>query len=174
MTLHWLPLEIVNIPARPLGFWTLALEFAPASRLLRIRVTDKDTHQQPVATVWSPANGVTCGPDGLLPDAPQNSKPAQSAGGSNEPLVSMLCTSAPLGSLIAKIGGSTADLPDSSTSPNAIPYAGKKVFAVGSDAIISISSAADAGPLFLTMNDVPANFHLHSGALLVALSYYPL
>jgi hypothetical protein len=174
MNLTWQSLGLVHVPARPAGFWTLALEFVPASRLLRIRITDKDAEQHSVASVWSPAAGMECGPDGILPAASDTSKTAAPITQPNGSTPSMLCTSAAFGALIAKIGGSTADLPDSLTAPNTAPYSGKKVFAVGSDAIISIAAAADAGPLFLTMNDVPTNFPHHSGAFLVALSYYPL
>ena len=74
---------------------------------------------------------------------------------------------------LAKIGGSTADVPDS-TAGSSGPYPGKKVFAVGSDCIVALPAAADGGPLFFTMNDKPSDFEQHTGELFVTIEHFPL
>jgi hypothetical protein len=160
MPLPWQLIEtgLVRVPSRGTGYWTLVQEFVPGSRLLRIRTVDQDEHGGQLPTTWNPVNNVPCGPDGYFP---------------NPGCTAMLCTSAACGALIGKIGGSTGDIPDTAGG-NAGPYAGKKVFAVGSDCILSLATAADGGPLFLTMNDNPSNFIHHSGELFVWLEYYPL
>jgi hypothetical protein len=157
MALNWFPLKITRVPACPAGFWTLADEYVPGGRLLRMRVLDADEHNQPVPTDWSPAPTSTCGPDGLP---------------SNPEKMSLLCFTALYGALIGKIGGSTGDLPDV-TPGNTSPWASKRVFAVGSTCILALAPA-DGGPLFLTMNDHPERFSRHSGELLVSLEYYPV
>jgi hypothetical protein len=107
---------------------------------------------------WSPSEGILCGPDG---DRATGAK------------AGMICCTAAYGALIGKIGGSTGDLPDT-TLGNTSPYGSKKVFAVGTDAIVALPGAGDGGPLFLSMNDMPKDFPKHSGELLVLLEYYPL
>ena len=109
-------------------------------------------------TLWSPATGLECGPDG---------DPSKSL------RTGMLCTSAAYGALIGKIGGSTGDVPDTSGGL-AGPYPNKKVFAVGTESILTLATVADGGPLFLSMNDKPEEFPEHSGELFVLLQYYPL
>jgi hypothetical protein len=85
----------------------------------------------------------------------------------------MLCNGAAYGALVGKLGGSTADLPDSTPGTTA-PYGNKKVFTAGTDSIIALPTAADGGPLFLSMNDKPGEFLKHSGELFVRLQYYAL
>jgi hypothetical protein len=192
MTLTWQSLGLVVVPARPVGFWALASEFVPGSRLLRIH-TLTDTHEvRPAAVSWSPATGIQCGPDGapstsvkttpLQPSQAGEPTPSvkattvQPSKGDDPPSIvkaGLLCSSAAYGALIGKIGGSTADLPDS-TPGVTTPYANKKVFAVGTDSIIALPTAADGGPLFLTMNDKPDEFPKHTGEIQVYLEYYPL
>jgi hypothetical protein len=159
MPLEWKEIGWVRVRADgDGGFWTLAEEFVPGTRLLRVRVSSRDPNGQAVPTSWSQANGVPCGPDG---------DPAITAP------TGILCSAAACGALIGKIGGSTADIPDTAGG-SAGPYAGKKVFAVGHDCIVSLPAAGDGGPLFLTMNDKPQGFVAHTGELLVFLQYYPL
>jgi hypothetical protein len=64
------------------------------------------------------------------------------------------------GCVIAKVGGSAGDTPGSD-----------KLFALGSFTILDIGDVA--GALFLSMNDAPANFHSHSGAVTVSISEAP-
>jgi hypothetical protein len=158
MALPWQMMDLVRVPSWAGGFWTLVQDFVPGSRLLRLRVVNEDLQGAQLPIIWSPADGVRCGPDG-------------------DPTVTgrtgMLCTSAGYGALVGKIGGSTGDLPDTAAGATS-PYAGKKVFAVGTECIVSLPTAADGGSLFLTMNDKPGGFPAHAGDLFVFLQYYPL
>lgn len=157
MALIWFSLDVVRVPARPAGYWTLAREYIPGGRLLRITVLNADGHNHPVPTSWSPAPNSSCGPDGL-PAHPDK--------------MSLLCSTALYGALIGKIGGSTGDLPDT-TPGTTSPWGSKRVFAAGTDCILTLA-LTDGGPLFLTMNDHPEKFSRHSGELLMSLQYYPL
>jgi hypothetical protein len=154
MALTWSLLEIVRVLARPTGFWTLAQEYVPGGRLLRITVVNEDQDNQ---VTWNPTPSITCGPDGL-PASPDQ--------------MSLLCSASPYGALIGKIGGSTGDLPDA-TPGSTSPWGSRKVFAAGATCILTLAPT-DGGPLFLTMNDHPERFSGHSGELLVSLQYYPL
>jgi hypothetical protein len=159
LTLPWQTYaDMVPVPSRIAGFWTLVLEFVPGARLLRVRVLSADANGAQLNTQWSPADNIHCGPDGYPNDTKRTN---------------LLCSSAAYGALIGKIGGSTADVPDSSAG-SAGPYPGRKVFAVGSDCIVTLPSAADGGPLFLTMNDQPCSFEHHAGGLFVTVEYFPL
>jgi len=153
--IEWIDIGAVQVAAQPVGLWTLAQDFVPGGRLLRISVLAHDHENQPVERTWKPAATLECGPDGILADTPRTS---------------LLCTSALYGALIGKIGGATSDVPD--LTPNAPPYANKRVFAAGSEVIVPLGTS-DGGPLFLTMNDSPEGFAMHSGELLVRLQYYP-
>jgi hypothetical protein len=113
-----------------------------------------DEQQTAVPTLWSPINGVDCGADGIRNALPK---------------AGFLSTAAAYGALIGKIGGSSADLPDSSSA--ASPYGNKRVFAVGTYCVVSIGGT-DGGPLFLTMNDSPEGFAYHSGALCVLIEQH--
>lgn len=159
MPLQWQKLGIVRVPARPDGLWTLALEFVPGARLLRTQISAVDENRTAVEITWSVKRGENCGADGII------RTPAKTG---------VLCTAAPYGALIGKLGGSTADLPDPTPAVAATPYGTKRVFTAGSQAIVTLSAAADGAPLFLTMNDSPEEFQNHGGALHVLIEYYPL
>jgi hypothetical protein len=83
----------------------------------------------------------------------------------------LLPVSALRGALIAKIGGSTADVPDPSNPTT--PYGSKRVFAVGLFCVVSLA-AADAGPLFVAMNDSVGSKSGHAGTLQVAVEEFLL
>jgi hypothetical protein len=148
---------LVKVEANQAASWNLILPFVAGPRLLRFTIKDKDDKGAAAPTKWHVNANEECGADGL----------AKSGARSNA-----LVTSAPAGALVGKIGGSTADLPDASTASGG-PYAGKKVFAVGSYAVVPLAST-DSGPLFLTMNDLPDAFSTHSGALWVLVEEAPL
>jgi len=151
----WQKLEVVRVAARPIGLWNLAFEYVPGSRLLRFTVVAADASGPALPCLWSPSDGTECGADGIFPT----------------PLkIGLLYTGAQYASLIGKLGGSSADIPD--TNSVAGPYPNKKVFAVGSYCVISVSSS-EGGPLFLTMNDSPDGFKGHMGDLLVSIEQYP-
>ena len=149
----WQKLTVVKVSATT-GPWSVGKDYIPGSRLLRFTVVDKDDQSKPVPTSWSPVKGTRCGPDGAI------STPAKSG---------LLTNGALYGALIGKLGGSSADVPDS-TSPTT-PYASKRVFAVGSHCIISMGST-EGGPLYFTMNDSPDGLVNHSGELHVLIEEY--
>ncbi|HYM75664.1 MAG TPA: hypothetical protein VE377_06765 [Candidatus Dormibacteraeota bacterium] len=150
----WTPLKRVRIEARPTGLWSVVTDYVPGSRLLRFSLLDKDPQNQPVPLSWNPAEGVRCGADGI------GIAPGKSG---------LLTGGALYGALIAKIGGSSADIPDASQPTS--PYGSKRVFGVGSHCVISLAST-EGGPLFLTMNDNPEGFVNHAGALHVLIEEY--
>ena len=149
----WQKLAVVKVNATT-GPWSVGRVYVPGSRLLRFPVVDKDDQDKSASTSWSPVKGINCGPDGAI------STPVKS---------SLLTNGALYGALIGKLGGSSADVPDSSQPTT--PYANKRVFAVGSHCIISISST-EGGPLYFTMNDSPDGFPSHSGELNVLIEQY--
>jgi hypothetical protein len=144
---------LVRVEAKPAGFWNMFIPYVSGPRLLRFTVVDKDDKGQAVPKRWHLSKNEETGADG------------QPAG---KGTTGIMVTTAARGALVGKIGGSTADLPDSATGANVVPFGGKKVFALGSRAVISLA-AADSGPLFLTMNDSPEGFENHSGALWVLI-----
>ena len=87
--------------------------------------------------VWWVAPDRQCGPDGI-----------RDVGFGDALLVS----SAALGALVAKIGGSNAEKPDATKQT--------VVFVVGPACILSLDEKIK-GPLFLTMNDSPLRFTAH-------------
>src|SRR5688500_9205679 len=133
---NWEKLTLIEIPSKPKGLWHPTGEYIAGAKLLRLTVVDKNQAGQNVATTWKPTARRECGPDGMP-------TPATTPG--------LLVATAPYGALVAKIGGGSADQPDTSpTATNAYP--GRKVFAVGSYCIASVTKD-ESGPLFLTMND---------------------
>jgi len=153
----WRALATVKVSAKPDGFWTLVHEYVAGGRLLRFQVRDKDKDQTSVPMSWSPADGSHVTADGIA--------------FSGAPKTGVLSTAAPYGALVGKVGGSSADLPDSASAGT--PYGTKKTFVVGAYCIVALA-ASDGGPLFLSMNDNPEGFAGHSGALHVLIEEYPL
>jgi|SRR5882724_2039902 len=151
----WKEIKKVKVEAKPAGIWNIALPYICGSRLLRFSIQTTDDKKATVPKEWAPSPKKKCGPDGV---------PMTKTGA--------LLSTAPFGAIVGKIGGSTADLPDT-TAPSTSPYSGKKVFAVGAYAVVSIA-ATDCGPLFVTMNDSPDGFEDHSGELWVLIEEAPL
>ncbi|MBI2188386.1 MAG: hypothetical protein HYU37_14890 [Acidobacteria bacterium] len=143
---------LVKVPAKPAGLWQLAIEYVETPCLLRLRVVEQDARGACVPTTWRLSATLESSPNGI-------NAPARTG---------LLATTALRGALIGKVGGSTADIPDS-TAP-ATPYGAKKVFAVGSECMVSLS-AGEEGPLYLTMNDSPDSFAEHDGALHVQIEH---
>jgi hypothetical protein len=158
--IHWTSLGLITVDANPPGVWQRVLDYVGGLRLLRLRVVNEDAKGAAVATTWYQGTGDEAGPDGKFTSA---------AGGAAK--TGLLLPSALRGALIAKIGGSTADLPDPAAP--AAPYGTKRVFAVGSYCVVNLS-AAEAGPLYLAMNDSPDSKHEHAGTLHVAIEEFLL
>ncbi len=150
----WKTIKAFKVEAKPTGLWNLVTDYVPGSRLLRFTLLENDAQNQPVGVLWSPAKDVQCGADGI------SIAPAKSG---------LLTCGALYGTLIGKLGGSSADVADSSQPIT--PYGTKRVFAVGSRCVITLAGA-DGGPLFLTMNDTAEGFLNHSGALHVLIEEY--
>jgi hypothetical protein len=117
----------VAVPARPAGIWTKVYDYVSGPRRLRFRATGQ----------WKFAASKQCGPDGDL-----------SAGTAG------LLQSCPVGSLVAKIGGGTADTA-ALTAVAGMPTPAF-IFPVGSFCTIDLPSGL-SGALFLTMNDSTAS-----------------
>lgn len=147
----WNKTKLAKVDAKPVGFWNLVIDYFPGSHLLRLQVVSKDEKDHDVPILWSPIHGMDCAADG-----------------STIPKSGLLYNGAMYGALIAKIGGSSADLPDSSSTGG--PYGSKKVFAVGSCCVVAIGDT-EGGPLFLTMNDSFDGFPHHSGALHILIEH---
>lgn len=150
----WKELARVKVTAKPEGLWNIVLPYVCGQRLLRVTVQEKDDKGATVTRKWAPSPKKECGPDGL----------AMTKSGA-------LLTTAPYGALVGKVGGGTADLPDSQGSSG--PYTGKKVFAAGGYSVVSLG-ATDCGPFFLTMNDSLDGFDDHSGSLWVLIEEAPI
>ena len=159
MSITWRRVALVRIPAKPAGLWELGVEYVGGSRLLRMQVVGHDEKGNKTGTTWHADKDLESTADGLSNDP----TPAQTPEKKPEALLNR---AARRGALIAKIGGSTADIPDGG-SPGT-PYGTKKVFAVGSRCIISLASS-EGGPLFFTMNDWPECFANHDGVLHVLI-----
>ncbi|MFN2407675.1 MAG: hypothetical protein ABR594_16625 [Pyrinomonadaceae bacterium] len=121
----WREIRKLKVPGDAKMAWTPAMDFVTPGKLYRIIV---DAKQE-----WKPDSGsAKCNADG---DATVKL--------SSEVVLS---TSA-IGALIAKIGGSTADLkPDTNKVT---------VFSAGRHCVFSVADATKAGPLYLGINDLP-------------------
>ena len=95
---------------------------------------------------WNYDPQSSCGPDG---------NPAEGFEDHN------LHKSALRGCVLAKVGGSCGDTPGDA-----------KLQAIGSYCVFSIGEDV-SGALFVTMNDDPKRFHLHSGTLTLTVSDAP-
>jgi hypothetical protein len=153
----WQKLITVKVAARPEGLWNMVFPYVSGPRLLRITVIDNDNNGAIVSKKWKLENTEECGPDGSLRDQQQQ----------------RLIATAPRGAMVGKVGGSTADLPDTSAAATGGPYGGRKVFASGSCTVVVLSNT-DSGPLFLTINDSPDRFCNHAGELWVLIEEAPL
>jgi hypothetical protein len=150
----WQKYKCIEVKALPTGIWNLVSSYIPGSRLLRFTVVNRDANGDPVLTTWDTGTGTNCSADGIITSPPKSG---------------LLSTGTLFGSLVGKLGGSSADVPDSS-APTA-PYGTKRVFGVGSHCVISLAST-ESGPLYLTMNDSPDGFASHSGSLQVLIEQY--
>jgi len=167
----WREVKRVDVNMTPGALWRLALEYVQGPRLLRLRVLnskgepvlngepglnkDGKAKVDPAGKVdwptWGLADSI-CSPDGNPRNPPKDTL--------------LLCSRAPQGALIGKLGGSSADHPD--TAPNSQPYGTRKVFAVGTYCVIAVAKD-DSGPLFLTRNETLDAFNADMGHLNVLI-----
>ena len=134
--------ELTGIPpikAKPdYGFWTKAYDYIDAPVVIKIVATGK--------WKYSTKFGAECSANGDLL-SPFNS-------------ARCIYEKAPVGALIGRIGGSTAD--KDSTS----------VFVVGSECVRKLDQ--ERGPLFLTINDMWTGFNDNDGLLTVQIFFAEL
>jgi hypothetical protein len=152
----WRELDRVRIP-EPVGQgqekrqWTLALELVTPDKLLKLEVIVDA--KDPASGTWKPAGlDAPCTADGAFRSA--------NAGAG-------MLTTAPVGALIARIGGSAADQPSiaqGTTSPSSTV-----VFSVGRKCIFTVPKTP-TGSLFLGANVVSARMADVEGELLVSIS----
>jgi len=121
------------VDAKPKGVWTWAVDYVQGPALISIESTGS----------WSYSSGKTCGADGDLNGliTPQNA----------------ILSSAPIGALIVKIGGSTAGVNDGT------------IRVAGTRAVIQIDDKV-SGPILLTINDEIGGLEDNGGKLAVTVS----
>lgn len=138
----------IEISAGP-PFWTMAEDYILGPVKLKIEVVDPEAVWQFAAEAYCKAHGTIRNDLGALLPA------------------------APIGALIGKLGGGTADVPaPAATGSQPVAPAGMKLFAVGTYAVIQVGKD-DSGALFLTMNDTLAGFASHRGSMKVRVSLAP-
>jgi len=140
---------VFEIPAG-LPVWTLAVDYIAGTVKLKIEVEASDS-------LWQYAPDQYC-----------------KAGGTTRNDLAAILPAAPIGALIGKVGGSTADFPPPAAAggqPGTLPTS-IKLFAVGVYAVIDVKDT-ESGPLFLTMNDTLAGFPNHAGTMKVKISLAP-
>ena len=141
-------IRIFEVPAQGGDLWTLIDDYIAGPAKVKIEVQDPDN------ALWQYATDHYCGP-----------------GGTAKNDVGALLPTAPIGALIGKVGGSSADCPGPLVQGLApVPAAGSpKMFTVGRFAVIKLATE-DSGPLFLAMNDLLSGFPQHSGKIKVTVS----
>jgi hypothetical protein len=124
----------VEIKAKPEGIWTLVHEYVRSPALVEIEANDDE---------WEYAPGKKCSANGDL-------------GSTLRPQDTIL-PSAPVGALIAKVGGSTAGTTDG------------RLFVVGKRALLQLDQST-GGPLFLTINDQLSGLQNNDKSIKVKIS----
>ena len=127
--LSWRKVKTLTIPAPAHCAWTPAVDYITPERFYRISVADNHA--------WAPHDRDPCPADGHPLDVTRD-KP-------------LLIADSPLGCLIAKVGGSTADNKG-------------ELFAIGRYCIFQIDDLK-AGPLYLGMNDTVLEMPKLTGTL---------
>lgn len=145
----WREIRKVKVPEDGSGLWTKALDYVTPGRLYRIAVMP--TAGAPPATgttpqKWKPESGTECTADG---------DPSLARSGS------VVLDTSPAGALVAKVGGSTADVqPDKDKLP---------VFSAGRHCVFSVADSTKAGSLYLGINDTVASRPRVTGQLEVTI-----
>src|SRR5580700_5313684 len=132
--------------------WKLALEMLTVGRIMKVEVVVAPTRVPPELGEWIPQEfAAACSADGDFDGTARGTRPT------GTPLVA----STPLGALIARIGGSTADQTvDTAQTPSRL------IFAIGRKCIFTVP-ASPVGSLFLGVNDDPIRMAGVNGRLLV-------
>jgi hypothetical protein len=145
----WSKIAAVTVPTRAANFWTPALDYLTAGKLYKITVETTADPADPAKRIdqkWGPESGKPCTADG-------------------DPIMvrkdSLMIDGCAVGALIAKVGGSAADLkPDKDKTV---------LFPVGRHCVFSVAEATKCGSLYLGMNDVQASLTKIDGRLEVSV-----
>ena len=144
MNRSWVSLADEGVKASPKGLWNKILDYIEGPIVLKIVANGEwtlDKSQNPA---------VKCGPDGNR---------------SQWPTDAMMVT-APIGALIGKIGGGTAEKPVTTTPPQ--PTGNTLTFVVGTYCILALDNTV-RGALFLAMNDSINSIANHDGEIQVRI-----
>jgi hypothetical protein len=135
MPIDWNKLDVSNpvtVPAKPAnGLWTVVRAMIIGPQIIKLEATGE---WRPVATM------APCTADGFQHWAFRRD--------------GLLTGKAPIGALIAKVGGSNITAQDAD------------IQVIGSVAVIALTKDV-SGPLYLTINDAPGSFDDNSGELKV-------
>lgn len=135
----WKQIAKIKVPANPsTGIWTRAIEYVTGPRRLKFTAEG----------AWKYAKGskeVNADGDLSVTANPGN----------------MIVTTAPIGALVAKIGGSTAGKADGT------------VYVIGSFCVLDLLEAK-GGALYLTVNDEPGGLEDNEGEIEVTVYDAPL
>ena len=137
--MHWSQVFQVDVPAKPSGLWTLVAEYVRGPALIKV--------EAPADGLWNYSEASGCVADGDLLSL------VSSQG--------CLLRGAPVGALIAKVGGSTAGTTDGT------------MFLAGRSCIYEVNKDT-RGPLYLSINDEPTGMVNNSGRLRVTVSIGPI
>lgn len=122
----WREIWKIKVPDETGNAWTAALDYVTPGKLYKIVVASKEK--------WKPESGNACNADG---DATLTRSGA------------VILDTSSVGALIAKIGGSTADLkPDKDKL---------MIFSVGRHCVFSVTDPLKTGSLYLAVNDTPSS-----------------
>jgi hypothetical protein len=142
---NWRPLKLLThkIPGRPGCGWTPVFDYLTPGKMYRLQVPVQGTTGDDQK--WEPESAGECTADG---------NPATARG------TALLLASAAVGALVAKIGGSTADL--TADKDKVV------LFAVGRHCVFTVD-AAKGGTLYLGVNDSAGSMFNVNGQLTVEL-----
>jgi hypothetical protein len=147
----------LNVPKSKGIIWTVALDYVAPESLLKIQVCGSTVVGGTLFGDgrWLPLGfAAPCTADGDVGDTCRGSLPAPVP----------LLASAPVGALIGKIGGSSADITaDTGNPPSRI------LFSVGRQCVLLVPQTV-VGSLFLGINDAAARLGGVEGSLLVNVS----
>jgi len=136
--------------------WTRVLDYVTPGKLMKIEVVIDEKANPPIKGKWKPADFQSeCAADGDY----SGTEPVGKAQRTDA-----LLSSAPLGALIGRIGGSTAD--KSIDTPTAPATPSRLVFSVGRHCVFLVPTTP-TGALYLCVNDNAPNMVKVSSDLLV-------
>jgi hypothetical protein len=129
----WMEKKDIEISAKPSGTWTWVYEYIKGPALIKFEASDAQ---------WKYASNKQCTADGDLRSMVNTQN--------------CIVPGAPIGALVAKIGGGTAGTKDG------------RVFVVGQMCIVEIDQNT-SGPILLTMNDELTGMANHEGSIKVSI-----